>query len=131
MRQGILAILAAAALGWQTPSLSAQYPYPYTPPQPYPPVPYGYQAPMMRPPAYLPNPMMARPMYYNPSPMPTSPVYPVQAIGAPRVYNFSPASDDSAAAAPGVAPPPAIAPPPAKVQKAQGAVIPPNAPNGA
>lgn len=135
MRHAIFGILTVAVLGWQTPPLSAQYPFPYAPPPQYPSMPYGYPppmmpAPMMGPSAYMPNPGMARPAYYNPPPMPISPVYPVQAIGAPRVYNFSPAVDNSA-------PPPVSGMPgarmpttPGKVQPTQNTVVPTSPPTG-
>jgi hypothetical protein len=89
MRRGVALLLSLTALGWLTPNLFAQYPYPYAPPvyRPapmpygyYPPTPYGYSQPT--------------PYGYYPSgPMPMNPQ-------APRVYVYGPLEDTQTAPAP-------------------------------
>lgn len=90
MRRGVALLLSLSALGWLTPALFAQYPYPYAPPAYNPaPMPYGYYPPM---------PYQQAPMPYGyypqaPMPMPMNP-------SAPRVFVYGPLEDPQPAPAP-------------------------------
>ncbi len=78
MRRGVALLVSLSVVGWLTPSLFGQYPYPYAPPVYQPaPMPYGY---------YPPAPM---PGYYPPAPMPGN--YPP--ASGPRVFVYGPLED--------------------------------------
>jgi Legionella pneumophila major outer membrane protein precursor len=83
MKRGVALLLSLSALGWLTPNLFGQYPYPYAPPVYRPaPMPYGY----------YPQPPYG---YYPSAPMPMYPPAPV-----PRVYVYGPLEDSQPAPTP-------------------------------
>jgi hypothetical protein len=110
MRRGVALLLSLSALGWLTPSLFGQYPYPYAPPAYRPaPMPYGYYPQAQMPYGY--NPQGQMPYGYYPP------------ASGQRVYVYGPLEDPQPAPAP-TQPQPAPAKLPDAVKTAKPATTP-------